>query len=117
MSVLWERGRLYRDGRDLPKDLDRARQLFRQACTEGEGLGCVALADLAPGEGAKLLVAGRRLLETNCAANVAPACHALARMLLDGTAGSRDEDRGQAIIDRLCEAWSHGGEHFPECDR
>lgn len=76
---------------------------WEKACRLGQGRGCWAAADLRlTSEDPRSRSEARPLLDRGCTLDHAPACVALGRELLTGTAPARDARRAARLFDRVC---------------
>lgn len=72
-------GDMFETGFGAPRDMERARTLYQQACDHGAGAGCWSLGTLHRyGSGVpQNNLEAARLLEQGCKLGTAPACRAL----------------------------------------
>jgi TPR repeat protein len=112
----YELGSLYAGGRGVPKDAEKANQLWEKACTRGQSRnGCTALGIvyLEGTGGPKRLAEAEKVLSATCARECVPACLRLASyLMLEAEPARRDTARAVWLISKACLA-----DDVPSCVR
>jgi len=99
-------GRAWDEGKGVPRDVVRARQLFEQGCRAGDAWGCsrqgwfYLAGQGVPRDDAR----GAQLYGQACAGGHAFACGQLGEFYLQGRGVPRDRLRGREFLTKACEA-------------
>ena len=109
-TACYHLGRMYQEGRSVPRQLTVAEELYKKSCNLGDILGCFGLAKMY--ESGRSEGGGPReaaeIYEKACNVGNAEACTRLGKLYLRGKGVGKDASLGVGFITKACEGGEPG---------
>jgi hypothetical protein len=105
-TACYHLGRMYQEGRSVPRQLTVAEELYKKSCDLGDLLGCFGLAKMyesGRSEGGGPAQAAQ-IYERACNVGNADACTRLGKLYLRGKGVGKDPALGVGFISKACES-------------